>query len=69
MHGYSYEMHDALTAKASGAGYFRLHAEIDVTAELFIALMMDTHALMAMDHTVRAMDFVATYPDKQTWLT
>ena len=66
--GVVYEMHDALTAKGDGAGYFRLTTELDVPADAFVSLLLHAPTLAAMDETVRAMDFAGTGSDGQTWL-
>ena len=66
--GIVYEIHDQMTAKLAGAGYFRLKADVNVSKELFIALLMDTKAIAKSDETVVILGTVKEFEDKQTWL-
>ena len=66
--GIEYEIHDQKTAKLAGAGYFRLKADVNVSKELFTALVMDTKSIAKSDETVVLMGTVKEFEDKQTWL-
>jgi hypothetical protein len=50
--GVTYEMHEALSAEAGGAGLFRLSGTIEIPPELATALLMHAGYLGLMDETV-----------------
>lgn len=67
--GASYEIHDELTAKGDGYGYFRLNCTVNVSPAMFTAVVMNPLSIAAIDPTLRYMTFDAcAYPDGRTWL-
>merc|ERR1712083_1082651 len=69
--GRDYEIHDELTAKGDGYGYFRLKGTVDVSPVEFVASVMNPLTIGAVDPTLRDMIFLhatPSYPDEHTWL-
>ena len=66
--GVEYEMHDKLTARYGGYGYFRFTGEVSISQELFTALLMDAQANSQADETIRLFAPLKEFEDKQTWL-
>lgn len=58
----TYEIHDELTTKGDGCGFFRVKARVNAPSDLFLCFMMDAPSMGMADPTFRVLDYSQTDP-------